>query len=236
MRPNTNEFLKTIRHSKPSYLLSLDDELIKPNYYILQLISDAILNIPGTNFDNLRERFDKKTFKWLNTWPGEHYKLLYQLMIVEQPNLILEIGTFKGASCLAMKQALLKYSQYGKIITYDIIPWNNIKGTHLRKEDFDKHLEQRVVDFSKLDQIKTQEEVFRRANFIFVDMAKDGVSEKLVCDFLDSLNFNLKNGPYVIFDDIKFVSMLKFWREIKHPKMDITSLGHWSGTGIVHWV
>jgi hypothetical protein len=29
--------------------------------------------------------------------------------------------------------------------------------------------------------------------------------------------------------------MLRFWRELKKPKLDISSFGHWTGTGMVMW-
>ena len=34
-------------------------------------------------------------------------------------------------------------------------------------------------------------------------------------------------------DDIKFYNMLNLWDEIESPKIDLTSLSHWSGTGLV---
>jgi hypothetical protein len=36
-----------------------------------------------------------------------------------------------------------------------------------------------------------------------------------------------------MFDDTRLPSMLKFWRELDYPKLDFTSFGHWSGTGLV---
>ncbi|MGH7312141.1 MAG: hypothetical protein ACREJV_03130 [Candidatus Rokuibacteriota bacterium] len=30
-------------------------------------------------------------------------------------------------------------------------------------------------------------------------------------------------------------NMLAIWREIRMPKLDVTSFGHWSGTGLVEW-
>ena len=39
-----------------------------------------------------------------------------------------------------------------------------------------------------------------------------------------------------LFDDIKELNMLGTWRAITRPKLDITSFGHWTGTGLVHWV
>jgi len=29
--------------------------------------------------------------------------------------------------------------------------------------------------------------------------------------------------------------MLKIWRDIQEPKMDMTSFGNWTGTGFVEW-
>lgn len=37
-------------------------------------------------------------------------------------------------------------------------------------------------------------------------------------------------------DDIRVWTMLKTWREISYPKLDLTSFGHWSGTGIIEFI
>jgi hypothetical protein len=34
-------------------------------------------------------------------------------------------------------------------------------------------------------------------------------------------------------DDIRFVNMVDNWNAIASPKLDLTSFGHWSGTGLV---
>jgi len=39
----------------------------------------------------------------------------------------------------------------------------------------------------------------------------------------------------VVFDDIRQWNMLKIWRDITRPKIDLTSFGHWTGTGIIDW-
>jgi hypothetical protein len=39
----------------------------------------------------------------------------------------------------------------------------------------------------------------------------------------------------LVFDDIRIWNMLRIWREIVRPKLDLTSFGHWTGTGIVDW-
>jgi hypothetical protein len=76
-------------------------------------------------------------------------------------------------------------------------------------------------------------DILKTADFIFLDASKDGVTEKR---FLE--NFNLvpfRDRMLLLLDDIRLWNMLKIWRDISMPKLDITSFGHWSGTGIVEW-
>jgi hypothetical protein len=37
----------------------------------------------------------------------------------------------------------------------------------------------------------------------------------------------------LILDDIRFMNMIRLWRGIASPKLDLSSFGHWSGTGLV---
>ena len=76
-------------------------------------------------------------------------------------------------------------------------------------------------------------EIFQAADFIFVDAAKDGVMEQR---FLDNFRkLGLPKGPLVMFDDIREWKMLRIWNDIAEPKLDITSFGHWTGSGWVDW-
>ena len=72
------------------------------------------------------------------------------------------------------------------------------------------------------------------ADFIFSGAAKDGVMEQRFIDNFKPLQF--KNAPIVMFDDIRLWKMLKIWRALDRPKLDLTSFGHWSGTGLVDWL
>ena len=38
---------------------------------------------------------------------------------------------------------------------------------------------------------------------------------------------------WLLLDDIRFLQMVNCWRSIASPKLDLTSFGHWSGTGLV---
>ena len=151
---------------------------------------------------------------------------------VLQPKLVIEIGTAKGLSALTMKKFL---PDDGKIVTFDIINWNNYPGgTSLNNNDFDDgRLIQFTDDLSHSTSFSKHIELLKEADFIFMDAAKDGSQEQRFIDNLKTIKFN--NPPIVLFDDIRLWNMLKIWREITMPKLDITSFGHWSGTGIVDW-
>ena len=62
---------------------------------------------------------------------------------------------------------------------------------------------------------------------------KDGKQEELFLKNFKKLG--LKDGTLLFFDDIRVWNMIKVWHEIDMPKIDITSFGHWSGSGIVEW-
>lgn len=66
-----------------------------------------------------------------------------------------------------------------------------------------------------------------------MDGPKDGFFEKSLLQNFE--RFGLKRSCLVIFDDIRYWTMLKFWREIERPKLDLTSFGHFAGTGLVLW-
>ena len=68
---------------------------------------------------------------------------------------------------------------------------------------------------------------------IFVDGPKDGETEASFLEQLAHLPF--RQNPVIVFDDIRLMKMVHLWRGIQHPKMDLTSFGHWSGTGLVDW-
>jgi hypothetical protein len=38
-----------------------------------------------------------------------------------------------------------------------------------------------------------------------------------------------------MFDDTRVLNMIEIWRRLNRPKLDLTSFGHWSGTGLVDW-
>lgn len=219
------------RHTFPTLALSQDDELHQPTDQLIQLALKAAKHAKNIDLSAIAKRFDAESATYIQLWPGEHYKLLAAFVKILQPKLIIEIGTATGASALALKKFLPKK---GKIVTYDVIPWNQYPGSGLAKDDFDQHLEQRIVDLSNPVLAETQRDDLAKADIVFVDAAKDGLMEHFFCAFFESVKFAAP-CPLFVFDDIRMPVMLELWRSIKHPKLDFTSLGHWSGTGLVLW-
>src|SRR6266576_4632422 len=78
----------------------------------------------GVDFSDLAARPNCK--RWLTVWPGEHYKLLAGLVKVLRPAVAMEIGTAEGLSALAMKKYM---PEGGKVVTFDIVPWDQIGDT-----------------------------------------------------------------------------------------------------------
>ncbi|HEV8608374.1 MAG TPA: class I SAM-dependent methyltransferase [Tepidisphaeraceae bacterium] len=169
--------------------------------------------------------------RWLTVWPGEHYKLLAGLVKVLRPGVVIEVGTAEGLSALAMKKYMPKE---GKVITFDIVPWEQITDTLLAPEDFaDGRLEQRLGDLADERTFEANRELMERAEFLFIDGPKDNEFEWRLLERLKTVRF--RRPPILMFDDTKLWSMLKFWRELPYPKLDLTSFGHSSGTGLVQW-
>lgn len=166
-----------------------------------------------------------------NVWPGEHYRLLAAIVSCLQPKVVVEIGTATGMSSLAMKKTL---PADGKITTFDLLPWKGYPRGVLREEDFaDGRLEQRLDDLSTPAGWRANAELLRSAELIFVDAKHDGAQEREFLRGFDEVG--LEKAPLVVFDDIRVWGMLGFWQEIDRPKLDLTSFGHWSGTGLVDY-
>jgi hypothetical protein len=116
----------------------------------------------------------------------------------------------------------------------DVIPWAEVPECLLRAEDFeDGRLTQVIADVGDSEEAKRQADLISSADLVFVDAAKDGMLERRILANFDAIG--LKDGAVVVFDDIRVWNMLGIWREITRPKLDVTSLGHYSGTGLIDW-
>ncbi len=131
--------------------------------------------------------------------------------------------------------AMLPDLQEGaRLVTFDVVPWTEIEECLLLPEDFaDGRLAQVIADVGDAQQAPRHADLIRAADLVFVDAAKDGQLERRILANFDAIG--LKDGAIVVFDDIRVWNMLDIWRGIKRPKLDLTSFGHYSGTGLIDW-
>lgn len=218
------------RHVERSLIASVDDDPAKPSERLLDLALQAASRARSVSMSTVVARMTQPPY-YPDVWPGEHYKLLAGLVAVCQPKVVIEIGTATGSSALAMRQSL---PVGARLITFDITPWDAFPDTCLRMADFDDgSLSQIIGDVSDPRVMHQHEGLFRAADVIFADGPKDGVFERVFLDRL--MELGLSRRPLLVLDDIRLWNMLAIWREIRQPKLDVTSFGHWSGTGFVDW-
>jgi predicted O-methyltransferase YrrM len=211
------------RHVIPSYAISADDDGGRPTSELLDLALAAIDQARRADLAEIAAR-DPDIGRFISVWPGEHYRLLSGLVMARRPSLVVEIGTATGASALCLK---LHLPAGGRLVTFDIVPWRSYKGSILR----DGEVEQIVTDLSLNEAFAVHRGLLESAELLFIDGPKDGRTEYRLWRMLDGLKF--KPGAVAVFDDIRFPNMIPLWRSIVHPKLDMTSFGHWSGTGLV---
>jgi predicted O-methyltransferase YrrM len=212
-------------------LFSADGALGKPSERLIDVALAAIQAARSQDLKEIESRL-KGRFRFpdglVQVWPGEHYKLLAGLVQTLQPRTIVEIGTAEGMSALALKKEL---PSGGKVITFDIIPWQSYPNPCLEKADFENGtLLQEVADLGDKPVLHKYRAVLADAELFFIDAAKDGALERRLIANLQTIEF--RQTPIVVFDDIRVWNMLAIWHELTWPKLDITSFGHWSGTGI----
>jgi len=218
------------RHSKRTFVSSPDDEASRPTRALIEFALDAVRSTLDVEIDDVCR--GAKCTQWRpETWPGEHYRLLAGLASHLAPKKVFEIGTETGLSALC----LLKYlPPSGSLVTFDLIPWDKVPSTCLGPRDFDDgRLSQVLDDLADPEIFRRHAPELAKADLLFVDGPKDRKFEPAFAAHLDTLVFD--TPPWVLFDDIRDMNMLKFWRELKKPKLDLSSFGHWTGTGLVYW-
>ena len=218
------------RHIERSLVISADDDLAAPSQRLLSLAARLIPVAAAIDMTSVSDRIGDGV-RYPDVWPGEHYKLLAALVQIERPMRIIEIGTARGLSALALAANL---PEGGELATFDVVPWQQIAGTYLRPSDMEKHRIRALVgDLADPAVFAQHEHRLSTADLIFVDAPKDGRFEPLFLRHLASVSF--RTDVLVVLDDIRLWNMLAVWRGITRPKLDVTSFGHWSGTGLVDW-
>ncbi len=210
---------------------SEDDALSRPSDRLLDVALAAVVRARGTDLRDvcarLRGRFPYPDGT-IDLWPGEHYRLLAALVDTLQPRVVVEVGTAEGLSALSM----LKYLRPdARLVSFDLVPWTEYPRSCLTGDDFaDGRLDQIVADIGQPEAFARHRSILGEADLVLVDAAKDGFLERRLIAHFERLTFSRR--PLFAFDDIRVWNMLAIWRALRWPKLDVTSFGHWSGTGI----
>lgn len=211
------------RHVIPSYFSSLDDDLATQIFSDYDYVTQAILFAATSPI--------VPDFEFANVFPGEHYRLLAGLVALHKPKSLIDIGTYRGCSARIMLDYSAKTSH---VATYDLIGYKGFDWTVLKEEDFDSgRLEQHLVNLIEPNIFEEHKQTLNNADFIMLDGPKDGHFEERFLHLLKTIEFSDK-PRWLFIDDIRFDNMQDLWRSIKSPKLDLSSFGHFSGTGLVN--
>jgi hypothetical protein len=212
------------RHAEWSLITSADDLIPRPTPELLEIAVAAIGDALRTPLTDLPGRCTGLDLTYARTWPGEHYRLLPAMARAAPAGRVVEVGTFTGMGTVALLES------GAQVTTYDLIPWNEFPHTVLTEADF-VSAEQRLGDLSDPGFFYAQTELLSEAGLIFVDGPKDGRFESAFSGLLREAFEG--SGKLLVYDDIRVMTMIQFWRDLPLPKLDVTSFGHWAGTGLV---
>lgn len=183
-------------------------------------MKELIKNITNNDLDFI----DMDDFKYINSLEYqdyykrfssfEHYRLLKYLSKNLDNETFLDIGTLKGCSSLA-----LSYNKSNNVISFNV---TNQLDLNYYPENIE-YLIDNVLNEKYVDLII-------QSKIILLDTNHDGIFEQQLFNRLEEVGFK----GILILDDIYLNKQMKsFWQNIKKDKLDITHIGHVSGTGVV---
>lgn len=156
---------------------------------------------------------EHKTY-FLEKSGAEHYRLLSHFSSIFNNKTLLDIGTYKGNSSLA-----LSYNQSNTVHSFDI-------AKHIELYDYPDNIHFYVDDILQ----DKYQNLIMSSPFILVDTFHDGIFENKFHAYLNKIKYL----GCLMLDDIKLNSnMSSYWNSIQEEKYDISKFGHWSGTGLV---
>lgn len=149
--------------------------------------------------------------------PGrEHYKLLAYFSSQFNNVNLLDIGTYKGCSALA-----LSYNKTNTVHSFDIGDFTNLTNV---PDNIRFHIGY-ATDEKYIDLLNS-------SPFIILDTAHDGSFELAFHKHLQDIKWE----GLLFLDDINLNEpMRNYWNGIPELKFDVSPYGHWSGTGLVYF-
>jgi hypothetical protein len=182
-------------------------------------LSKDILDVIDLSSLSKYVEWSKNNVQYFNMDPGkEHYKLLAYLSTVVEKGNILDLGTYHGMSAVA-----LSYDEDKFVKSFDIFNWFPETG-EMTAENRDN------VKCYVMDYMSDIEELVKECDLVVIDIDHTGVTETQIMEELRKVGYK----GLVFLDDINLnEEMRKFWAAIPEKKIDVSAVGHWSGSGIV---
>jgi len=191
---------------------------------VCSITKQQIQTVPFDEFfDNLvHVNVDTHTKYFKAEIGNEHYRLLSYLSTKYNNSTLLDIGTCYGHSALA-----LSYNTSNKVLSFDLHDFKTNPNIISRS-----NVEFRYENLLDTDVQNKWLQVIKDSPLIFFDIEPhEGILEYEFYLALKSINYQ----GIVIFDDIHHKEgMRRFWDKVPNEdKCDVTSIGHYSGSGIV---
>jgi predicted O-methyltransferase YrrM len=189
------------------------------------VIAGAIASAALTDLSELAEHFPlEEDRSYILRWPGEHYRLLHGFGQVLNPDLVVEVGTYRGASALVLSEVA------SSVVTYDVVGIDDQPDAPVEAFKQAANVGQRLGDLKDRAYFQSQAELLGAADMIFVDGPKDGVFEQ---SFVPKLLMIAKPGAFILLDDVRFRCMRSLWQGLDAARIDVGAFGHASGTGVI---
>jgi hypothetical protein len=176
-------------------------------------ISNDVLDVVDMNLYQIINNEEYQNY-YTDKSSKEHYRLLTHISNSFNDETFIDVGTLKGCSALA-----LSTNENNKVFSFNV-------SNQLELKSLPKNVEFIIDNVlnSKYDNILLS------AKFILLDTFHDGSFEQEFLNYLKSINYS----GVLILDDIYLNNEMRFfWENINEDKLDITNIGHSSGTGVV---
>jgi len=206
----------------------------------------APLSLLKLAYDSYEKMFEKSN--WINVQveanpqllqlydTNNHYNLFTELASQYKAKNILEIGTASGISLYSW----LKCDSIQKVNTFDLLAIDNNQDWFRNasmQEAVNQYIaqekirwEQFICDLSDPHVFKSHIDTILSSDIIFIDGPHNGDFEHAL--LANILSLQNKSEILLIFDDILLSPMVEFWNSLPLPKLDISFIGHQSGTGL----
>jgi hypothetical protein len=187
------------------------------------ITADLINNVSFDTFkDIINDSLSHDALEFMDAPGKQHYKLLSYLSSLYNNSVIIDVGTHRGQSALALSQ-----NKTNQIHTFDIV--DNVVNNKIKNLD---NIHFHIENLFEFNTFKKWEKTILESPFIFLDIdPHNGTMEYDFYSYLKELNYK----GFVVCDDIWFFKEMRdnFWYKIPYnERYDLTDFGHCSGTGV----